>query len=100
MSAEQRKEVEWFAGLEEGLGELNRMLRINVVVGEAVDEQERSVQIRSEGQHAALAITVRVFRWEAEITLGVMRVVIFPRDDRRAGDRAAKNLRLLHHSHR
>ena len=42
--AEQGEEVEWLPGVEEGVGKLHRMLGVNVVIRQAVNEQDRPAQ--------------------------------------------------------
>ncbi len=44
VGAEQGEEVKWFSGVEKGLGKLHGMLRVNVVVRQAVDEQDGPAQ--------------------------------------------------------
>ena len=59
-----------------------------------MDEQERTIQGRSVGEHAALAIAIRIFRGQTEVTLGVMRVVVFPGHNRRARHCAAMRIEV------
>ncbi len=42
---EQRQELERFAGLEERLGQLHGMLKVNIVVREPMDEEDRAAQL-------------------------------------------------------
>jgi hypothetical protein len=42
VGAEEGEEIKRLACLEEGFGKLDGMLEVNVVVGQAVDEQERA----------------------------------------------------------
>lgn len=42
VSSEEGEEIEVFSGLKKRFGELDGVLEIDVVVGQAVDEQERA----------------------------------------------------------
>ena len=44
VGAEKGEEIETLAGVEEGVGQLHGVLRVDVVVGEAVNEQDRAAQ--------------------------------------------------------
>ena len=41
VGAEQRKEIKGLAGFVEGLGKLDGVLKVNVVIGQSVDQEER-----------------------------------------------------------
>ena len=47
VGAEHREEFVGFSGHVEGVGELERVLEVDVVVGEAVDEEERARGLRA-----------------------------------------------------
>jgi hypothetical protein len=45
VGAKEREKIEGLAGGEEGFGELDGVLEVNVVVGQAVDEEKRPAEI-------------------------------------------------------
>jgi len=92
VGAEHGHELVGLAGHEEGVAKLERMLGVDVVVGEAVDEEERAFQLGGVGEDAADFVGRGVGLRETDVTLSVERVVVFPRDDGGAGDAAGEHV--------
>src|ERR1700730_2445942 len=67
VGTEEREEIEILAGLEKRFGELDGVLKIDVVVGESMNDEERPAQACYVSQDVAGAITFRVFQGQTEI---------------------------------
>ena len=92
MRAQHGQEFIGPAGHVECVRELEGVLDINIVVREAVNEQERTLQLGRVGEHAARAVAFGVFLGQTHITFGVIGVVIFPGDNRCPGDPGLKHI--------
>ena len=85
--------LEVLARAEEGVRQLQRVPVIDVVVRGAVDEQERALQVLRQRDQARLVVGRLRFGQKAQVPLGVVRVVVLPVGDRRAGDRGLEDIR-------
>jgi hypothetical protein len=74
------------AHAEQGVGQLQRMAEVDVVVGRAVQQHERPFQGGRIGEQRAFVIGAVILGRHAEVTLGVVRVVVLPVGDGSAGD--------------
>ena len=54
--ARQRQDLEVLAGPEQGVGQLQRVAEVDVVVGGAVDEQERTLQVFRQREQRRLLV--------------------------------------------
>jgi len=82
--------------LEQGLRQDERVGRDDIIVGEAVDEHQRSCEVRRIAQQAAALVVFRMFVGVTDIALGVMRVVQAPVCDGGASDRRVNSVGSAH----
>ena len=80
------------------LRQLQRVPVVDVVVRGAVDEQQRALQVLRQRDQARLVVGRLRFRQQAQVALGVVRVVVFPVGDRGAGDRGLEHVRPTQHA--
>ena len=97
--AQHREQFVGLACQVKRVGELERVLEIHVVVGEAVDEEERARELRGVGGDVAHAIGFRGKLRETEVALRVVRVVVFPGDDGGPGDGGLENIGTANGGH-
>src|SRR5580658_4559604 len=84
--AGQKQEIVGLAGGDQGLGQFYGVFEIDVVVGEAVHDEQRAGEIRRVGEDVADFVGLGVLLRRAEIAFGVGGVVVGIVDDGGAGD--------------
>src|SRR5438034_104000 len=82
--------------INQRLNHLNAVLKVDVIVACAVNQQQRSMQFSSRLGCGRFVIALAVFLWQSKISLCVRRVVIVPVSDRRNGDSGFEHIRMCH----
>ena len=79
-------------GLQQGPGELQGVGRHDVVVGHAVDEEQRALQQSRLGAEVGTGVVARLRRRITEVPLRVVGVVEAPVGHRSACDRSVEHV--------
>ncbi len=98
--ADERQDLVRPAGGEQRRRQLQRVRGDDVVVGQAVDQQQRAGQPIGERQQRVGVVDVGLLAGIAEVALGVVRVVETPLGDRRAGDGGVEDVGPAQHGER
>src|SRR5262245_60491217 len=68
------------------------MLKVNVVICHAVNNQQWPLELRSVRENAALLISCCISRGKAKVTFGVVGIVILPIGDRGTDNATTEDL--------
>ena len=83
-------------GINQRLNHLNAVLKVDIVVACAVNQQQRSMQFSSRLGYGRFVITFAVVLRQSEIALCVRRIVIVPIADGRDGNSSFEHLGVRH----